>query len=168
MNRGINDCVDYEDWAMVNPVTGDVYRQDRQGKWYLSPGTIDHWGYRVWNRRRKLHKGHHMVWQVVHGYKPTMDIDHINGDKSDNSISNLRLATRGQNNSNAKLRRDNTTGIKGLHWDGTRSRWTTNVTMDGVQHQKRFINREDAEAWIAAKRDTLHGEYQYDGTTDRK
>ena len=168
MTVDVNSLLDYEDWAKVNPVTGNVYRQDRKGKWYLSPGTLDHWGYRVWNRKRKLHKGHHIVWVVVHGCKPDGDIDHINGDKSDNSISNLRLASRGHNNANAKLRSDNKTGVKGLHWDSSRSRWLANVSIDGVQHQKRFLNREDAEAWITATRNQLHGEYQYDGKTDRK
>ena len=102
------------------------------------------------------------------GVSPMGDIDHINGDRSDNSISNLRVASRGQSNANAKLRSDNKTGVKGLYWDSSRSRWLANVAIDGVQRQKRFLNREDAEAWLTATRNHLHGEYQYDGKTDRK
>lgn len=168
MHIGISDYLAYEDWAKVNPVTGDLYRRDRKGAWYLSQGTLDHWGYRVWSRHGKIHKGHHIVWVAVHGCKPSEDIDHINGDRGHNAISNLRLASRGQNNANATMRVDNKSGVKGLYWCAQRQRWQANVALHGEQRQKRFINRDDAVAWIDATRNTLHGEYQYDGTTDRK
>ncbi len=41
-----------------------------------------------------------MIWFLVHGVWPTCDIDHINGNRSDNRLHNLRLATRSQNNHN--------------------------------------------------------------------
>ena len=56
---------------------------------------------------------HRLVWLAATGEFPPILIDHINGIKHDNRISNLRLATRKQNNENVKLRIDNTTGFKG-------------------------------------------------------
>ena len=47
---------------------------------------------------------HRLAWLYVHGYHPPDQIDHINGDKSDNRIKNLRLATHSQNAANRKGR----------------------------------------------------------------
>jgi hypothetical protein len=57
---------------------------------------------------------HRIAWFFVHGRFPAHDIDHINGNPSDNRIANLREATRGQNLHNSKLDKKNTTGFKGV------------------------------------------------------
>lgn len=57
---------------------------------------------------------HRLAWLMVHGRWPENEIDHINGDRSDNSISNLRHATRLQNARNIKLRCDNQSGAFGI------------------------------------------------------
>ena len=44
-------------------------------------------------------------------------VDHIDNDKSNNNIANLRWATRAENNQNASMRKDNTSGVKGVSWD---------------------------------------------------
>lgn len=52
--------------------------------------------------------------RLILGAKPSNFVDHRNGDGLDNRRENLRLATRDQNNQNARCRRDNTTGYKGV------------------------------------------------------
>lgn len=59
-----------------------------------------------------------LAWLYVHGEWPEPFIDHINRDRSDDRICNLRVATRGQNNRNTKMRSDNTTGVKGVSIKG--------------------------------------------------
>lgn len=61
---------------------------------------------------------HHIIWAFVHGYFPDGEIDHINGDTSDNSISNLRIVTRSENCRNAARRKDNSSGVTGVSRSG--------------------------------------------------
>lgn len=56
---------------------------------------------------------HRLAWMYVYGVMPSM-IDHVNGDRSDNRIENLRPANKSTNNVNTGLTIRNTTGAKGL------------------------------------------------------
>lgn len=55
---------------------------------------------------------HRLAWLHVYGEWPASEIDHINGDKTDNRICNLRLATRAENNANTRCRAKS--GFKGV------------------------------------------------------
>jgi hypothetical protein len=57
---------------------------------------------------------HRLAWLMVNGDWPENEIDHINGNKCDNSIKNLRHVSRLQNARNIKLRIDNSSGLSGL------------------------------------------------------
>lgn len=60
-----------------------------------------------------------LAWLYVYGEWPDQFIDHVNRDRTDDRICNLRTATQGQNNRNTKIRSDNTSGIKGVcHYHG--------------------------------------------------
>ena len=72
-------------------------------------------------------------------------IDHINLNKLDNRKSNLRTATRSQNKSNTKKRKDNTSGYKGVIWSRKDKRWEAKIGVN--QHKKhlgRFLDKKDA------------------------
>jgi hypothetical protein len=82
-------------------------------------GTLYDTGYvriqwRVQGVRRHL-AAHRVAWALYYGEVPTCEIDHINGNRSDNRISNLREATRTQNNRNRTKRKDNTSGVAGIY-----------------------------------------------------
>lgn len=64
--------------------------------------------------RGKLLYAHRLAWLYVHGEWPRGQLDHINGDPSDNHIANLRLATPKQNMANVRIHRDNKSGFKGV------------------------------------------------------
>jgi hypothetical protein len=57
---------------------------------------------------------HRIIFLYHHGYLPEF-IDHIDGNPINNKVENLRPATRTENNRNAKIRKDNTTGVKGVY-----------------------------------------------------
>lgn len=59
---------------------------------------------------------HRLAWLYMTGEWPKADIDHVNCDRADNRFCNLREATRSQNRTNARMRRADTSGFKGVSW----------------------------------------------------
>lgn len=103
---------------------------------------------------------HVQVWTEANGPVPKgMVIDHINGDKHDNRLENLRACTVAQNIANSKMRSNNTSGVKGIMWDEERGRWKAFITLNLKQKSKRFTSLLDAVSWIYRMRVELHGEY---------
>lgn len=74
---------------------------------------------------------HRVVWAIVHGAWPDGEIDHINGDRSDNRLENLRPATAAENQRNQGLPSNNVSGILGVSWNGRRSRWQAKINVGG-------------------------------------
>jgi hypothetical protein len=58
-------------------------------------------------------------------------VDHVDGDGLNNRRSNLRIATRAENNRNAAVRKDNTSGFKGVHWHKGDGRWQAQIRVAG-------------------------------------
>ena len=82
-------------------------------------------GYHQIRLDKRLYYAHRLAWLYVHGYFPEHEIDHINRDKTDNSISNLREVSRGCNAINAGLRPNNTSGVNGVCW--YRGAWNAEI-----------------------------------------
>lgn len=109
------------------------------------------------NGRRFL--AHRLAWFYVHGTWPK-EIDHINGKRSDNRISNLREATRSQNNANAKVRSNNRSGMKGVSWSSDRKMWVAHISWQRkVHHLGRFKTKEAAQEAYLAKASELFGNF---------
>jgi hypothetical protein len=75
---------------------------------------------------------HRVAWAVYYGAWPDMYIDHINGEKSDNRIENLRDVNRVQNGQNSKISARNTSGIIGVGWHKASSRWIAHIGLNGT------------------------------------
>jgi hypothetical protein len=76
-----------------------------------------------------------------------LQVDHINRNTLDNRLENLRLATRPQNQANAGLRRDNTSGYRGVSWAKDCDKWRAQVRVIGHKksmHLGMFASQEDA------------------------
>lgn len=69
---------------------------------------------------------HRVIWKMMTGAEPDQ-IDHINGDRSDNRWGNLRDVTPAENRNNAARPRRNTSGQVGVFWDKTRRRWMASI-----------------------------------------
>lgn len=79
----------------------------------------------------KLHQSHRLAWLYMHGEFPENDIDHINGDRTDNRLLNLRAATRQENVRNTLMQKNNRTGYKGVKKNG--SGYSARIMINGVQ-----------------------------------
>ncbi len=92
----------------------------------------------------KKYKLHRIVFMYHHGYMPKI-IDHINGDKYDNRIENLREATYSENKKNLKIYKTNTSGYAGISFDKTRKKWFVSISINNkLKNLGRFRNIEDA------------------------
>lgn len=93
-----------------NPETGLFSRLKGRVK---KVGTIED-GYVVIKIDKVNHRAHILAWLYVYGEIPEQEIDHINNERADNRIANLRLATAGQQMANKMLSKLNTSGVKGV------------------------------------------------------
>ena len=120
-------------------------------------------GYKKVVLNGKAHKVHHIVYELHHGYRPEQ-IDHINGNRADNRIENLRPATNQQNQYNAKLRSDNKSGIKGVSWHKTTNKWMVSLRVDGKQkHFGLYFDIDYAKFVADAMRHKYHKEFANNG-----
>lgn len=111
----------------------------------------------LYNRKYCAHR---LAWLYVYGEWPTKQLDHINMDRSDNRIGNLREATTAQNSQNARCRIDNVSGVKGVAWDRSKGKWQVNIASQGIRHFiGRFDNLDDAAAAYENAARALHGEF---------
>lgn len=103
---------------------------------------------------------HRLVWLYSYGKWPERQIDHINGVRTDNRLSNLREASRHQNNQNVGLSKNNRSGVKGVSWDTKRGKWVAMITANGKQWSLgRFDEFKDAAAARRAAEFEHHGEF---------
>lgn len=78
----------------------------------------------------KVYQAHRLAWLYVHGVWPKRFIDHINRDRADNRLSNLRDATDSQNARNCGVRCDNTSGYKGVSYWAHKKRWAAQIRLN--------------------------------------
>jgi hypothetical protein len=101
---------------------------------------------------------HRLAWLYVHGRWPAAEIDHINEDRSDNRIANLREATHGQNNTRARARKDNRSGVLGVFKCG--NRWQAQIMHNGAKyHLGVHATIEEAKAARDKAAKHLHGKF---------
>ena len=82
----------------------------------------------------KVYYGHRLAVLIVTGEWPEVEVDHINGKKTDNRWANLRLADRSENNQNLGNRSDNKSGYKGVWFNRANKNWSAQIQVKG----KRF------------------------------
>ena len=105
-------------------------------------------GYRVGAINGKSVRAHRAVWALMHGYWPKQ-IDHINGDRSDNRPSNLRDVSAHENLKNKRLDHRNRSGVSGVRMIRGKF-WRVTVGREYIKQTKCFLNavktRREAEA----------------------
>ena len=116
-------------------------------------------GYRLVRVKGERIRAHRIVWAMVHGEWPAYDIDHINGNPSDNRIVNLREATKSQNQHNRSKQRNNSSGFKGVVKQSP-NRWGAYIWVDGsAKYLGLFASPELAHEAYKAAAHRLHGKF---------
>lgn len=138
--------------CLFNTETGDSYTV-----W------IDHRGY----KRLNLPVvgtviEHRAIWAVVHGRCPDMHIDHIDNDKLNNRIENLRVCTHNQNQHNQGIRASNKSGYKGVSWMKSVRKWHAQICCNSkVTHLGLYACKIDAAKAYDQAAKELHGEFAW-------
>jgi len=122
-------------------------------------GTVANNGYLRIGIKRRYFLAHRLVFLLHHGHMPKY-VDHIDGNKQNNRVENLRVATKAQNCQNQKVRSTNTSGIKGVSWHIVRKKWQVNICANGVQKYIGLFNElADAQKAAIEARSANHGEF---------
>ena len=103
---------------------------------------------------------HHIIWYIHTGKFPVGDIDHINMDRADNRIENLRECSRSQNMLNTKAHRESSSGVKNVFFRKDTNKWSVRMSIDGVYKSLgSFGERELAELVAEEGRAKYHKEF---------
>lgn len=95
----------------------------------------------------RAYYAHRLAWLYVTGSFPVGDIDHLDGDRSNNRFANLRDVSRAENNRNHGMRPDNTSGFPGVSFRKSEQRWQAQIQADGKrQHLGLYATPEEAHA----------------------
>jgi hypothetical protein len=104
------------------------------------------------NGIRKFYRIHRLVaLQFLENPENKNCIDHVNGNVKDNTINNLRWASKCENSHNAKIRKDNTTGIKGIYFKKSINKYCVQIRINNKQKHIGYFYSLD-EATLARKK----------------
>ena len=141
MERRIREAWSYD------PVTGKII-------WLISippaealeeAGSLHSAGYKQLCLDQTMYLAHRVAWFLYYGEWPKENLDHIDGDRLNNKITNLRIANKQQNAWNRLPRKNVTSLYKGVSWDKVRNKWAVYIKVDGkVVNLGRYLLEEDA------------------------
>lgn len=153
------------EFLTYDPDTGLLLWKSRDRKWFK-----DDRSWKIWNSRfagkqaftsnrngylcgrifDKAHQAHRVAWAIYYGDWPKGFIDHINGKRSDNTISNLRSVSSSINGRNKRLLKNNVSGHHGVSLCKSMARWYASIKVDGKTiGLGKFRQKKDA---IAARK----------------
>ena len=145
--KKLQELFDYRD--------GELYWKERISRYSIDlskpAGCIGKSGYRVIRVEGKDYRAHRLIWKYQHGKDPKEFIDHIDGNRVNNNIENLREATKQQNSYNRGPQKNNELGIKGVRKD--RNKYRALIMINGKSKNLGVFNtieearlvREEAE-----------------------
>ena len=140
----VKNLFDYKDGVLYWKKTGE------------KAGTRHHTGYTQINVKNKLYNAHRLIFILHYGYLPET-VDHIDGDRANDSIENLRPATWSQNLQNMRIRGSNKSGSKNVSWDKEKRKWVVQLSINKKQtHIGRYDDLELADLVAAEARDKYH------------
>jgi hypothetical protein len=153
----LNSILEFKDGVLYNKIT----RNSRAVKGQLAGAVSGK--YRLICLHGEPFLVHRIAYYMVNGTCPDF-IDHINGDRFDNRIENLRPATRSENACNIGLKRTNTSGVKGLSWAKKPQKWLACIKLNGKNKNLGYFESKELGAeFLELARELLHGNYANHG-----
>jgi len=108
-------------------------------------GSINDAGYLQIRIDGRIYLCHRLVWLFIYGYFPENSLDHIDRDKTNNRLNNLREVSQTCNNKNSGNLSNNTSGVKGVSSVGGSKTWKAQITVNRrCLNLGRYGNFEDA------------------------
>lgn len=163
----LRECFDYADGSLVWRVRPlDHFDSAHQQRIFNArqsgsvAGTIERGGYVRINLAGYWRiAAHRIIYAMHHGHWP-VEVDHIDGDPSNNRIENLRAATHAQNLRNMRTPSSNTSGVKGVSFHKDTGKWSAWIRDSGaMRHLGTFANIHDATAVRKSAERELYGDF---------
>lgn len=132
----MRDLINWHDHFYYEPDTGKI-------RWKYSPrhsinagdeaGSPSKRGYICIVVRGVSYRANRIAWEMYNNDRlgPDDEVDHINHIPDDNRACNLRKVSRTDNNRNASRRKDNKSGLTGVHWNARADKWKAGIFVDG-------------------------------------
>lgn len=126
----LKEVLDYDPETGIFIWKGNTSVRDIVGSVAGAPNKAGYWRIGIDAHRYRAHR---LAFLWVEGYFPDADVDHINGDRSDNRWQNLRPASRATNMRNARRYRNNKSGFTGIAWQEKTQKWRAEIKANGKQ-----------------------------------
>jgi hypothetical protein len=113
----------------------------------------------------KPYVAHRLIYSMFYDDLTTeLEVDHIDNNPGNNKIENLRIASSSENKHNQSIRKNNTSGVKGVSWDTQANKWKAQICKDGKnQHIGHFTDLAEATIKIEQVRNQLHQKFTNHG-----
>jgi len=149
LTRGYEAIIDASDVPLVEGFNWSVCsRKDRHTVYAVRHERSD-----PKIRKIRMHR-------AIMGDPDGFQIDHIDSDGLNNRRSNLRLATHAENARNGRIRKDNTSGFKGVGWNAPNKKWRAEIKVDNKKYYLGCYETIDmAYAAYVAASEKMHGEF---------
>ena len=153
--------VNYCDFIEYDPETGAfTWAKFRRGCCAGKiAGHVNRHGYRVIKLARKPIRAHRLAWFLSFGVWPTKGIDHKNGIRDDNRLSNLRDVDHSVNmqNKRSAMSNNKSSGLLGVTWNKQHRRWQSKIMVNKkFHHVGLFDSPHEAHAAYLNKKRQLH------------
>ena len=127
-----------------DPESGYLFHKagPRLGK--LAFNYVSDQGYRYGLIDGRKYLTHRIIWKIVTGQDPNNQIDHIDGCRSNNKISNLRDVSNQENGRNRHLQKTNKSGASGVSFEFSRQRWRARIWDGKPIHIGYYQSKADA------------------------
>jgi hypothetical protein len=130
-----------------------LFTRKSTGRVYDKPTSS---GYVMISVGGRTYQAQNLAWLYVHGELPVLMVDHIDRNRSNNKISNLRLATGRENAQNKSVSLRSKSGVKGVHEIKSRGIWCAEIYVDGKRKRLGFFRCFDEAVSARRSAELLH------------